>query len=243
MRNLLNQGDGLFWKRVNGRIWLTSLPKLLLKLNISRLNQNSVTIPLDIWTAKIGTLRAHLYASFHSSRAGKQDDTPAAPIARATIEAITSVSPRIQRLYEQSARVKQKTNYCVGAAYSEQQFKESAWQHGRAAFQLKDVLGKQGDAGQSYIAWQLPNSYTGPHQTHEKHQRKRMNRRLVDLLDKGIAGNGRSQEFASDSSKFERRYFANGRLAAKIISRAEQPAVYWPQPKKRRTCQLWHQMS
>lgn len=244
MRNLLNQGEGLFWRRENGRIWLTSLPKLLIKLNLTRLSQNSVAIPLPVWKGKIGTLRAHLYASFHSSRASMAQSTKqqTAPIARATLETITSVSPRIQRLYEQTADVAHHYNYCIGAPYSEQTLREAAWQHGRATFKLTDSRGKQGRAGQAYVAWQLPNSYAGPHQKHETDQRKRINKRLTVLLHQGKAGNGQLEESNFVDHRAGQRYFANGRLAAKAITHNKSQNALWPQPQKQQTHQIWHQM-
>lgn len=243
LRNLFNQGDAIFWRRANGRIWLTSLPKLLRHLDVTRLQQNCVAIPLSIWLGKIGTLRAHLYASFHSSRSGNDQSTnQAAPIARATLETITSVSPRIQRLYEQTASVSQQRNFCVGARYSDEQYREAAWQHGTAVFKMIDGKGKRGHSGQAYIAWQLPNSYVGPHDRHQTQQRKRINRRLADLLNKGTAGNGRSNEFKYARNRFEMRYFANGRLAAKAHSKQTPSAAYWPQPNNKKQTQLWYKM-
>ncbi|MEM7331517.1 MAG: hypothetical protein AAF490_05470 [Chloroflexota bacterium] len=231
MRNLLNQGEGLFWKRANGRIWLCSLPKVAQALKINRLHTDSVLLPLNIVLAKIGTLRAHLYATFHSGRTESHQDgskNGQAPIARATIQAMTQISPRIQRLYERSANVLNQSHFCIGASFSETSFKEAAWQHGPAAFRFKDTKGLQGKAGCEYVAWQMPNSYAGPHQRQSKRQRKRINKKLVDLLNKGIVGNDQLMRNRAESTQFERQYFANGRLAHKALRYRNQKPIYCP---------------
>lgn len=241
LRNLLHQGEGTFWRRNNGRLWLTSLAKLLLKFDIARLNYNPVAIPLSVWQGNIGALRAHLYASFHSGRATDQPKCdPSPPIARATLASITSVSPRIQRRYEQIADVEQQHNYCIGEHFSEDQYKEAAWQYGQAAFPFVDILGKRGRCGQKYIARQLPNTYAGPHHKQKTYQRKRINKRLADLLNSGTAGNGRSNKSSDADGRFELRYFANGRLAAKAVTHNRTSTAYWHQPSNQRGSRFWH---
>lgn len=241
MRNLLNQGDSIFWRRNNGRIWLNSLPKVALSLNVHRFQTDSVLLPLKILLAKIGTLRAHLFATFHSGRAGSNpSDEDASPIARATIEAITHVSPRIQRLYERSARVSHQTHYCVGAQFSDEQLKEAAWQHGSAVFKLKDVQGKHGEPGREYVAWQLPNSYAGPHKRLHKNQRKRMNKRLIDLCHKGNVGNDQFKEVRYGGLSSNKRYFENGRFAVKARNRDADKKIYLSNKKVKG---FWHELS
>ncbi len=243
LRNLLNQGEGLFWERQNGRIWLRSLPKVAHALNINRFHTDSVLLPIEILLAKMGTLRAHLFATFHSGRTESATDGSLkgkAPIARATIEAITQISPRIQRLYERSAQVSNQSHYCIGNPYSETNMKEAAWQQGHAAFRFKDVKGLQGKVGCEYVAWQLPNSYAGPHQRQGKRQRQRMNKRLVDLLNKGIVGNNQFMENRADSPTFERRYFANGRFAHQALRTADRTPKYCPNQTR---AGFWYDLS
>lgn len=241
LRNLLNEGEAIFWTRANGRVWLRSLPKVAQSFHINQFHVDSVAIPLRIWLARIGTLRAHLYASFHS---GRSKNGRTAPIARTTIEAITTVSPRIQRLYEETASVSQQSHFCIGPPFSSEQFKAKAWQHGRAIFKLKDSLGVQGRAGKEYIAWQLPNSYAGPHQHQKTHQRRRINKRLFDLLNKGIVGNKQDEKSRFSDKKWkEKRYFANGRQAAQAICQQNQTSTYWPRPSICKNVGIWHEMS
>ena len=108
---------------------------------------------------------------------------------------------------------------------------EKAWQQGHATFTLTDFNGKQGQAGKSYLAWQLPNSYSGPHAQLAKGQQKRINQELTDLFMQGMTGNGRG-------SRLNRRFFDNGRFAAKAFSKTQQD-IYW-KGSGNRGCQFWH---
>lgn len=242
LRNLLAQGDPIFWQRQNGRIWLQSLAKVALALGVTRLQTAPVALPVAVLTEKIGTVRAHFYASFHSGRANEAADDTARPIARATLEAITAVSPRIQRLYEQTAQVTNQQHYAIGATHSAAAAEQAAWEQGHGTFVFVDHEGRQGPRGQRYVAWQLPNSYAGPHQPNEPRQRKRVNKQLADLLAKGTAGNGQDETDhpAAARSRFQRRYHANGRLAAN--NRTSSHANYWQDKTLSRRQGIWHHL-
>ena len=67
-RNLLAKGDGVFWQMDRQRIWLKSVAKVALQLDVERLQYKPVAISVAILTQKIGVVRAHLYASLHSAR-------------------------------------------------------------------------------------------------------------------------------------------------------------------------------
>ncbi|NJN55863.1 MAG: hypothetical protein HC804_14635 [Anaerolineae bacterium] len=74
LRNLLNQGEGVFWVRHNGRtdsetrLWLRSTTNVAIALQLPRLTLAPIALPAALLTKSIGEVRAHLYASFHSSR-------------------------------------------------------------------------------------------------------------------------------------------------------------------------------
>lgn len=68
---------------------------------------------------------------------------------------------------------------------------EAAWQHSRAMFVLTDNKGLQGKPGRRYLAWQLPNSYSGPHALLARGRQRHFNHQLVDLRQYGDVGNGR----------------------------------------------------
>ena len=228
-RNLLQKGEGVFWQVDRQRIWLKSMVKVAEQLDVARLQYKPVGLPVAILTEKIGVVRAHLYASLHSGRSQ-------APISRDKLAELSNVNPRIQRRYEKIAKVKKQTNYALGQQANGNSLQEKAWQQGHAAFTLTDFAGKQGQAGKSYLAWQLPNSYSGPHAQLAKGQQKRINQELTDLFMQGMTGNGRG-------SRLTRRFFDNGRIAAKAFSKAQQD-LYWKginhDSDNNRGCQFWH---
>ncbi|MCB8982038.1 MAG: hypothetical protein H6657_31910 [Ardenticatenaceae bacterium] len=218
LRNLLGQGDNTFWVRENGRIWLRSVAKVAFTLGIVRLKMRPVALPVAILRQGIGTVRAHLYAAFHSSR--ERAEHTSGPIARTTVARLTAVQPRTQRRYERKARVKKQAQFAIGAAATTEALQARGWEQGRATFEFKDFKGQQGPHGKSYVAWQLPNSYVGPHTQQPKGRQKRINRALTDLFMQGMTGNGQRTRIA-------RRFFDNGRLAAKSYLRNPKQDHYW----------------
>lgn len=218
LRNLLAQGDDLFWVRQNGRIWLRSVAKVAFALEIPRLKLRPVALPVSVLRQKIGTVRAHLYATFHSSRT--RPDQAKKPISRETVEQITEVTPRTQRRYERKAKVKRQAQFAIGGVASTDSLQARAWEQGQATFQFKDFKGAQGPQGKSYVAWQLPNSYVGPHAPQPKGRQKRINQTLTDLFMQGMTGNDQRLSVT-------RRFFDNGRFAAKSYSRNPEQDHYW----------------
>lgn len=239
LRNLLAQGETIFWQRDRQRIWLRSAARVAAALQIPRLTTRPVVLPLSILQQGIGTVRAHFYASFHSGRAAELTPTPPAPVARQTLCQLTKRSRRTQRTYEKRAGVRRQTNWALGpqaTLLSEQQY---AWQHGRAIFRLTDRKGKHGPAGATYLAWQLPNSYEGPHQTLPIHRQKRTNRRLADLFIKGRTGNGETTLAARPQPR-HRRFYQDGRRAARGYQGAPVADAYWPGHTASRRGRIWH---
>ena len=228
LRNLLNQGDGLFWDRQNNRIWLRSLVKVAIGLEVTRLQGRPVSVPLPHLVAGIGAFRAHLYATFHSGR-GSQDQA-AGPIARETLANLSHVPPRTQRLYETRAGVKRAFNFALGMPISSKTEQEMCWQKGHALFELTDHRGKHGPAGTTYLAWQLPNSYNGPHPQQQNGRQKRLNQSIVDLLPIGMTGNDDTPVVPAR----QRRYCRHGQMAARLYNRAPRDSFrptafcYWP---------------
>jgi hypothetical protein len=218
LRNLLARGEGTFWVRGNGRIWLRSVAKVAYSLKVPRLRMRPVAVPVCVLRQKIGTVRAHLYATFHSSRS--QSNQAKKPIARETVAHLTQVQPRTQRRYERKAQVKRQAQFAIGGQATTDNLQARGWEQGQATFQFKDFTGKQGPQGKSYVAWQLPNNYVGPHAQQPKGCQKRINRTLTDLFMQGITGNGQRTRIA-------RRFFDNGRLAAKSYLRNPENDHYW----------------
>lgn len=245
LRNLLAAGEGVFWSRQNGRIWLRALPKVAVSLGVQHFSSKPIALPVSIVTQRIGTVRAHFYASFHSSRTNpKPGATQMKPIARSTIQKITHVHPRIQRLYEKTARVQPQRNFSVGTAYTPDGAQSEIWQRGSAVFKLTDKNGRFGTPGKSYLAWQLPNSYAGPHRIQTSNQQKRINRALTDLMLQGTTGNSQCTSITEPEQFVECgvRYCENGRFAAQTIQRNQVETAYWPEIKQG-NARIWHSLS
>ncbi|HIP73712.1 MAG TPA: hypothetical protein EYH05_20230 [Anaerolineae bacterium] len=194
-------------------------------LGVARLTGRPVAVPVTALAGGIGAARAHLYASFHSSRT---KETPqgaqSMPIARDTLAGLSGVGCVSQRTYERRARVKAQANFAVGDVAQEENRENQAWTKGRALFELKDYRGQQGRKGKTYLAWQLPNSYIGKHQHRPKGRQKRINRELKDLVMKGMPGNVAE---AVDRRALEKVYYPNGKLAAQKYGRNPEQELYW----------------
>lgn len=222
LRILLAQGDGLFWRREGERLWLCSLVKVAAALGLTRLSGHPVALPLSILTQPIGMVKAHFYASFHSGRNAEHQ-----PIARATLCQLSGLSPQTQRSYEKRAGVRPQANFALGELATPENQEETAWQQGHAFFPFHDKNGQHGRANSTYLAWQLPNDYTGPHQRQSKRRHKRLNRKLADLRQQGTVGNG----------PFRKRYFGNG---CDAIKGQRGQDVYWRGRKQNRGGQIWY---
>jgi hypothetical protein len=247
LRNLLSAGDNIFWERDDARIWLKSLAKVALALDLTRLNGRPVRLPLSILLKSIGTVRAHFYATFHSSRNGRNDQvgrTTGKPISRQTLKTLSSATRKTQRLYEKKVGVHQKTNYAVGNCYSIEAAQDLAWKQGRAFFHFQDKKGYIGKSGQKYLAWQIPNSYNGPHDISSRGHQRRINRQLADLLNEGITGNGEAggDEVVGGSEDRMRRpiFYRNGSKAARDYNRSPERDYYWRSRIGSGRYRLWH---
>ena len=212
LSNLLNAGEGIFWRFGRGRIWLYSAGRVASELGVGHAHYRPVALPIRTLLGRVGEVRAHFYATYHSARSGQNG--LGMPVARETIEQITGVDPYAQRAYEKRLHLDVRHNIAIGEEITEGETgqaitQERAWRHGRALFTLTDYKGKQGPRGRKYHAWQLPNSYGAIHAAEGRGKRRRLNRQLIDLQKKG-AGN----------DQVARRYFANGKRMER--TKAEQ---------------------
>lgn len=178
-------------------------------------------LPVTALTNGMGIFKAHLYGAWHSSKEKTK------PISRQTQRSLLHIPERTQRHYESQIGMQVHPNYAVGAAYTAANIEKAAWQRGRALFQFVDKNGRLGPGNGRYIAWQLPNSYEGPHHTGAPGRQRRINRRLIGLVQDGVQGNNEQQQV-------KRRYFSNGATAAQAISRQQTGEAYWPLTKERR---------
>ncbi len=199
--NLLAAGDGLFWQRDtdrHGRQWLrlASAARAAAALGVERLTVRPVAVPLASLTGTIGQARAHLYAAFHSGRTRTDllgHKRARGPIARETLCKLSGASANSQRNYERRAAVAHRSAIALGPRVAAADEHEAAWRRGNALFHLRDTHGKYGRPGATYLAWQLPNEYTGPHATLPRGRMKRLNRALADLFHDGMTGNDERQ--------------------------------------------------
>ena len=163
---------------------------------------------------------------------------PRGPIARETMQTLSAACPNSQRAYEQRAGVVRRSAFAIGpetprAETQTAEAQETAWRHGRSTFRLTDHRGQYGRPGRTYLAWQLPNEYTGPHQRLARSRMKRMNRALADLLLNGMTGN---DERPSDQRHIGRRprskrFFGNAKAAWSAERHRTDPQDrYWRSP-------------
>lgn len=226
LRQVLQGGNGRFWTwdKQQHRLWLFGVSNIAKQLGVHKLSSQPVLLPTTILTKGIGAFKAHLYAAWHSGR-----NTPN-PISRSTQRKLLHVPERTQRHYEQIAGVKVRTNLAVGARYTPENIEKHTWRRGGAVFQFVDKQGRLGKGNGRYLAWQLPNSYVGPHQQAARGNIYRINRQLSGLVHEGAQGNS--------DTRLNRRYFPHGAEAAKAIQRQQGEEVYWPIHFKQRV-QLW----
>ena len=227
LRQLLALGEGRFWHRDEGdRLWLYGAHKIAYKLDSGRLQGFPVELPISALLGGIQAVRAAFYATFHGGRDSK-------PISRETLESISGIPGRTQLQYDRVARVERRRNIAIGERYSQEHAQDRAWKQGRAVFHFVDTEGRQGRQGREYVAWHLPNSYQTAYQRRSRGSRKRLNRKLADLVKKGIPGN--------DDRAIERLFFPNGALAARQYNRDPERDAYWQQENPIRAGgMLWH---
>ncbi len=240
LRNLLRAGEGVYWTRDKERIWLRSAARVAAALGVERLTGQPVALPLSALLSGIGAFRAHLYAAFHSGRAKNEARRSAMPIARDTLAGLSGVGRTSQRTYEARVGIQTLANFAIGESVTEGGQEERAWRQGQALFTLQDYDGRQGRQGKTYLAWQLPNSYTGQHTLRPKGRQKRINRQLQDLVMKGMPGNegglvgrpaaGQPVTARRRLAVATKRYYPNGRAAGQRRPKSGvEPAgpCYW----------------
>jgi hypothetical protein len=214
LQNLLRDGEGIFWKQENGRLWLQSADKAAAALGVERLTGRPVILPVTVLLRGMKQFKAHLYADFHSGRK-KQN-----PISRAAQARRTGVPERTQRHYCRVAKVRRQQNIAVEQRYSQEGLQEAAWQRGGGVFEFKDSQGKQGPKDGRYLAHQMPATHTGPHETAARGRQRKINRKLKDLVNERARGNG--------SEKVDRLYHPHGSAAAKSYNGDPDRDAYWP---------------
>ena len=227
LRQLLHQGEGIFWQRDDqNRIWLRGPHRIAQKLGCDRLEGSRINLPVKTLLGGIQAVRAHFYAAFHSGRRKRT------PLSRERLKGIAGLPERTQRAYDHIAQVNREHNMAIGPRYNKISAENQGWIRGRGMFRFVDSQGQQGAPKREYVAWHLPNSYTGPHSIRCKGRQKRINRRLTDLVHKGMRGNRPEQ--------VEKLFWPNGATAGRAYNRNGENDAYWPQSRAGRdACLLW----
>lgn len=213
LRQILTEGSGRLWERDDrGRLWLYGQVRVAQQMQIGRFQHNPVQLTVEQLTASIGEVKAHFYATLHSSRANANKGNP---ISRETLAQLTGVSGRTQQRYDERVGIEKEQAIGVGGRFSAELTQEQLWQ-GKSTFKFIDKKGKQGRAGAAYVAWHLPNQYGSVHQSASANQRRRLNKQLAaqsssknsthDLAMKRAQGNVANKLF-----------FADGRAASKLL--------------------------
>ena len=232
LRQLLAEGEGVFWVREaragGDRLWLRGAHRVALALDCGRLQGFPVELPVAALLGGIQGVRAAFYAAFHAGREAR-------PVSRATLATLSGVAERTQLAYDRVARVTPTPNIAIGERCTVDTIHERAWQHGRAVFHFIDTKGKQGRPGEKYVAWHLPNSYHAAYQRRSRGSRKRLNRKIDDLVTKGIPGN--------DERTVEPVFHANGARAARQFNRDPERDAYWRRRDRLRGGVLWAVMA
>jgi hypothetical protein len=227
LRQILHQGEGIFWHRDHQqRLWLRGPHRIAQKLDLDRLEGQRINLPAKALLGGIQVVRANFYAAFHSGR------RKSSPLSRECLKGITGIPDRTQRTYDHISNTKRERNMAIGPRYTPISAENQGWQRGRGMFRFVDSQGQQGTPKREYVAWHLPNSYTGPHSTRCKGRQKRINRRLTDLVRKGMRGNSPEQ--------VEKLFWPNGAAAGRAYNRNGENDAYWPQNRAdREACLLW----
>ena len=226
LRNLLRQGDGIFWQWTAERLWLRSVVRVAQALGVERMTAKPVALPVAVLLGGVGEVKAHLYASFHSSRSLSQRNGRSSPISRETLAQVTAVPARTQRCYERRIGVQVQRNLALGPGMELGQRQERAWRQGTAVFEFIDHVGKYGAAQRRYLAWQLPNSYQGCHGRAHTGRMRKINRRLQDLVKIRERGNGREPLLKLFYMDGVRAY--RGKLAGRKSTAPFVHDSYWP---------------
>ena len=228
LKQVLYAGNGRFWhwNQTEQKIWLVGTAKLAQTLQVRKLAGMRVRLPVKTITAGIGEFRAHLYAAWHSGRRSEN------PISREVQRQLTHVPERTQRHYGRIAKIKTEKNIAIGGNVSTMAQEEAAWQRGQAVFVYTDRAGRFGSENGRYLAWQLPNSYSGPHQQAPFGRQQKINQRLKSQLQDLVEIEAQGNREKNDGQL----YHANGSDAVRALKQSEE--TYWPTARKQQM-QFW----
>lgn len=198
-RQILNAGDGRYWKVThNGRVRYRAPWRIMVTLDAGKLQGDKVMFPAAVLFNGLKKYKAYILDAFHSGRPSAnpddENDNFGAPITRQTLRKITGVSESTQREYHHLTAVRRRSNIAItNEKYAAENVENRTWEHGFSVFKFNDFRGRQRKIGlkpgDEVIAWRLPNSYEGSLATAAAGRKKKLNR-MIGLVTIGARGSG-----------------------------------------------------
>lgn len=229
LRQILSEGDGVYWERKGDRIWLVGLGRLCHRLGVERLAGSPTAVPFAHLLGGVQEVRAHFYALTHSTRRRP------APIARTTIRTLNGSAERTQQTYDKVAKCRSEKNFILLRSDSESDFHDFSYRFGTNWQHFTDYDGSQPTRARHLIASRLPNSYQAPdsHQRRSRSRQRKINRQLAtDLVNTQAQGNGQR--------RIDRRYYESVKSAERAIRRRDVgEGVYWRSGVTGGDCAFW----
>lgn len=222
-RQLFILGEGTFWDRSDGRLWLYGAACVARNLSVERLEGKPVNVPIKALTGSIKQVRAAFMDAFHSGRKRQN------PISRETLRNLSSWAESTQRGHDETAGIQAQGNLAIsGEVFSAETLREAIWQRKGGVFEFYDNNSKQ-----LTLAWRLPNTYTGSLTRARRGRNRKINQQLkLDLVDYaesgGTGGNG-----------LIRLFHKNGATAAKSVCRNGGQDAYWQCETSRGGAGVW----
>ena len=211
-RNIRLLGMGVFWE-VAGRkagLVIHGAIQVAARLSVDRLEKGRVKLPLSLLTKSAKSAKSAFYAAFDTIH----DESPISRAAKAQVTGLDRVSQ--WRHEKGSGLVSAETNLEIVTPIEDNQTVENTlYAFGQASFVFVDKKGKQGRAGQIYLARQMPNSYQSILAQSCDGRRKKINQRLKHHVI--YTGHGERSE-----SDFQRRYYSDGQEAKRAVGRKSE---------------------
>ena len=182
LRQIFDQGEGIFWTIAGDNIHLYGPDKVSNNLGAGRLRGRPVLVPTGKLAASSKKVKAYFYATFDAGMSRNN------PMTRQSRRRATGVPERTQLEYDKEAGTKRLTNIAVTPfAYNRENIQRFAWERGKNVFKYFDAKGKYAKKRRSVIAWRMPNSYISSLETAPKGRQKKHNRKidLVENLERG----------------------------------------------------------
>lgn len=213
IRQILNDGDGVYWTRDNvGRIWLRAPARIATALDCDHLAGRPILLKLADLRKDIATVKAHFFAAFESGRKSPN------PISQAALADITGVPERTQREYNRILDRTARTNVAVTELPWEPEIFQPMADKGRAVFRFTDFHGVRGKKGNKYVAYRVPDSRSLSHRQ-GCHGRQAKINRSINLVNNPQRGN---------SERLAKRYHES--QAAAGLAYGKHPIDhYWPE--------------